>query len=218
MIFDSGSVKFRCAVGFGANGSRPSRGRRVFLPCALSSARRARSRSAACSSKAAFASRTDGGHYENLGLVELLRRGCTEIYCFDASNDNFDAIGDAVALARSEFGVEVDVKCKDMEPDAETGRASKDCVSAEIKYPGKNAPPATLYYARLVMTDEAPADVIAYHRADPHFPHDPTADQLYTDQRFEAYRALGANTARSALAQRDTSQAEGCCRRLPASG
>jgi hypothetical protein len=28
---------------------------------------------------------TDGGHYENLGLVELLRRGCTEIFCFDAS-------------------------------------------------------------------------------------------------------------------------------------
>ncbi|MGD0452988.1 MAG: patatin-like phospholipase family protein [Solirubrobacteraceae bacterium] len=161
---------------------------------------------------------TDGGHYENLGLVELLRRGCTEIYCFDASNDNFDAIGDAVALARSELGVEVDVKCKDMEPDAKTGRASKDCVSAEIKYPGKNAPAATLYYARLVMTDEVPADVIAYHRADPHFPHDPTTDQLYTDQRFEAYRALGANTARSALAQRDTSQAEGCCRRLPARG
>ena len=28
---------------------------------------------------------TDGGHYENLGLVELLRRGCTKIYCLDAS-------------------------------------------------------------------------------------------------------------------------------------
>jgi hypothetical protein len=30
---------------------------------------------------------TDGGHYENLGLVELLRRRCTEIYCIDASGD-----------------------------------------------------------------------------------------------------------------------------------
>ena len=27
---------------------------------------------------------TDGGHYENLGLVELPRRGCGTIYCFDA--------------------------------------------------------------------------------------------------------------------------------------
>ena len=33
MIFDSGSVKLRCAVGFGANGSRPSRVCPGFLPC-----------------------------------------------------------------------------------------------------------------------------------------------------------------------------------------
>ena len=39
MIFDSGSVKLRCAVGFGLNGSRPSRGGRGVLPCASSSAR-----------------------------------------------------------------------------------------------------------------------------------------------------------------------------------
>ena len=30
---------------------------------------------------------TDGGHYENLGLVEALRRGATEIIVFDASGD-----------------------------------------------------------------------------------------------------------------------------------
>ena len=36
-----------------------------------------------------------------------------------------------------------------------------------------------------------PFDVTAYHDADPTFPHHSTADQLYTDQKFEAYRALG---------------------------
>jgi hypothetical protein len=41
------------------------------------------------------------------------------------------------------------------------------------------------------MTAQAPWDVHAYHDADQTFPHDPTADQLYTDQKFEAYRALG---------------------------
>lgn len=30
---------------------------------------------------------TDGGHYDNLGLVKLLRRRCTLIYCIDASGD-----------------------------------------------------------------------------------------------------------------------------------
>ena len=51
---------------------------------------------------------TDGGHYENLGLVELLRRGCRHIYCFDASGGRQLApLGDAIALARSELGVEI---------------------------------------------------------------------------------------------------------------
>jgi hypothetical protein len=49
---------------------------------------------------------SDGGHYENLGLVELLRRRCTEIYCFDASGGtSLSNIGDAIALARSELDV-----------------------------------------------------------------------------------------------------------------
>ena len=52
---------------------------------------------------------TDGGRYENLGLVELLRRGCTRIFCLDASGGRaFEALGDAIALARSEVGVEID--------------------------------------------------------------------------------------------------------------
>lgn len=143
---------------------------------------------------------TDGGHYENLGLVELLRRGCTEIYCFDASNDNFDAVGDAVALARSELDIEVELDCKPLEVDASTRRASTDCVEGTIKYPNSNAPSARLLYARLAMTPGAPPDVVAYQRKDPRFPHDPTTDQLYTDQRFEAYRALGSRAAHTALA------------------
>ena len=57
MILDSGSVKLRCAVGFGVNGSRPSRGARGFLPCASSSARRAVSASRASASNACLASR-----------------------------------------------------------------------------------------------------------------------------------------------------------------
>jgi hypothetical protein len=46
----------------------------------------------------AFLYVTDGGHWENLGLVELLRRGCTKIYCFDAAGDKeqtFFTIGEA---------------------------------------------------------------------------------------------------------------------------
>ena len=153
---------------------------------------------------------TDGGHYENLGLVELLRRGCTEIYVFDASNDDFGAVGDAVALARSELDVELDVNYRALKPDKTTGRSATDCVAGAIAFPAtpdSEAVAGNLYYARLTMTSTSPADTQAYAAQDPHFPHDPTTDQLYTDQRFESYRSLGAEAARTALGLRERSAA-----------
>lgn len=157
---------------------------------------------------------TDGGHYENLGLVELLRRGCTEVYCFDASGgESFSELGDAVALARSELGVEIEIDPTPLVPTAtsssgqetvkEPDVASDSAVKGTFRYP---VDPDTgvvvtgvLYYARNVMTSKAPWDVRARHVEDPTFPHDPTTDQLYTDQKFESYRALGARAATRAL-------------------
>jgi Patatin-like phospholipase len=144
---------------------------------------------------------TDGGHYDNTGVMELLRRGCTEVHCFDASNDRFEAIGDLVALARSELDVEIDLDFSKLRPEPKTGLAEADCVTGTIRYPVKGAPAGRLHYARPVLTEDAPADALAYHQQDPRFPHDPTLDQLYTDQRFEAYRALGLRVARHRAAQ-----------------
>ncbi len=177
---------------------------------------------------------TDGGHYENLGLVELLRRGCTKIYCFDASGgEGFEALGDAVALARSELGVEIDIRpdplmpgsatprcampgrslrgsegagvATDSTPKAEGGAGAEEedlaaqiAVSATFSY--RDGTPGELVYARNVMSHGAPWDVRAHHLSDPSFPHNSTADQLYTDQKFESYRALGAQAGARALA------------------
>jgi hypothetical protein len=133
---------------------------------------------------------SDGGHYENLGLVELLRRGCTRIYCFDASGgETFTALGDAIALARSELGVQIKIDPSALVPSGERHLAKSDCVHARFEY--EDGTPGLLIYARTVMTADVPFDVTAYHDGDPKFPHHSTADQLYTDQKFEAYRALG---------------------------
>jgi len=139
---------------------------------------------------------TDGGHYENLGVMELLRRGCTEVYCFDASNDELDALGDMVSLARSELGVEVEIDPEEVRPN-EKGISPRDCVEGTIHYP--DGTEGRLYYARPAITEGAPADVTVYHRQNPRFPRDPTGDQLYTGQRFEAYRALGLSAGAHAV-------------------
>jgi hypothetical protein len=155
---------------------------------------------------------TDGGHYENLGLVELLRRGCTKIYCLDASGVGaggveFEALGEAITLARSELGVEIkfdseepggeDTSPAAMVPDKETHFAKRDVVTAEIKY--DDGEKGKLVYVRNTMTETAPWDVRAHHEEDPRFPNNPTIDQLYTDQKFEAYRALGSRAAMRAV-------------------
>ncbi len=151
---------------------------------------------------------TDGGHYENLGLVELLRRGCTEIYCFDASNDqDFSVLGDAVALARSELGVQIDIDPSKLAPSKEDSKdagknAAKGISEDSVEYGAiryRDGREGRLIYARCVLTAKAPWDVMAHHNEDPSFPHNSTADQLYTDQKFESYRALGAFVAADAI-------------------
>lgn len=170
---------------------------------------------------------TDGGHYENLGLVELLRRGCTEIYCFDASNDNrFSVLGDAVALARSEVGAQIEIDPSGLTPAEgqdtaaagpatgataatagqsasaagvapEKGIAADNVARGKIRY--RDGREGVLIYARCVLTADAPWDVRAHHHEDPAFPHNSTGDQLYTDQKFESYRALGEFVAGNAI-------------------
>lgn len=53
---------------------------------------------------------TDGGHYDNLGLVEALHRGAKNIVAFDASGDRPDTwftLGGAMALARTDAKVDI---------------------------------------------------------------------------------------------------------------
>jgi hypothetical protein len=168
---------------------------------------------------------TDGGHYENLGLVELLRRGCTEIYCLDASGvgadgAEFESLGEAITLARSELGVEIEFDGEEkkfaeeeapeedeaknteepedtspaaMVPDEKTHFAKRDVVTAKVRY--RTGEQGRLVYVRNAMTEAAPWDVRAHHQADSRFPNNSTIDQLYTDQKFEAYRVLGSRAA-----------------------
>ena len=163
---------------------------------------------------------TDGGHYENLGLVELLRRGCTRIYCFDASNSKtaFKDLGEAIALARNELGVAIHIDPRPLKPDEKTGFAETDTVLGTFTYrkkPGDKGDPitGTLIYAHNVLTkppdpteppqppadDDDPWDVYAYQEVDPKFPHNSTVDQLYTDQKFEGYRVLGEVAGKRAI-------------------
>ena len=60
---------------------------------------------------------TDGGHYDNLGLVEALRRGVSNIVVLDASGDKANTwftLGGAIKLARADAGVEIELDPRTM--------------------------------------------------------------------------------------------------------
>jgi hypothetical protein len=145
---------------------------------------------------------TDGGHYENLGLVEALRRGATEIVAFDASGDPPDSwvtFGEAVQTARADLGVEIDLDPSTMRPAKGSERAPTLVVKGTCTYP--NGVTATLLYCKLALPEKATAswDVYAWKSGHPAFPNDPTIQQLYGDREFEAYRRLGELAAAMAV-------------------
>jgi hypothetical protein len=137
---------------------------------------------------------TDGGHYENLGLVEALRRGATEIIAFDASGDapnSWSAFGQAVETARADLGVQIELDPTPMAPRRGSDRAPSLVAKGICRYP--DGAHATLVLCKLAVPAELPAswDVAAWAHGHPTFPHDSTAQQLYGDREFEAYRRLG---------------------------
>ncbi len=160
---------------------------------------------------------SDGGHWENLGLVELLRRGCTKIYCFDASGDSpetFQRLSDAVSLARTELGVELGeidpYRIKATDADAESSedesgkksqplwRAQADHVVHPFVYE-ETGRKGCIVYCKTAVTNDAPFDVREYQERNRAFPNHSTADQFFDEDQFEAYRALGYHTAFKAV-------------------
>jgi hypothetical protein len=149
---------------------------------------------------------TDGGHWENLGLVELLRRGCTLIVCFDASEDGrtpLRALGQAMALARDELSVDFAVSSDTSDTADTTGdlvagsaasasspQAAK-AISAKVAFRYPNGRDGVLVVAKNVLPVDAPRDVLAYAAVDRAFPSDTTLNQFFDDEHFDAYRELG---------------------------
>lgn len=145
---------------------------------------------------------TDGGHYDNLALVEALRRGATDVYVFDASGDTvttWSTLGQAIALARSELGAEIDIEPEEM---VEDGKVVRPWVTGSFTYTwDARQPPreGRIHVCKLGVWPGAPWDVQAYAVRHPTFPTDSTVQQLYDDEEFEAYRALGQAATKEML-------------------
>lgn len=142
---------------------------------------------------------TDGGHFDNMGLYELVRRRCQEIVICDAEQDDgpvFDGIGMAIRKCRIDFGVEIELDLNQMAVDAATRLSRTHWITGTIRYPETgNAEPGTLLYIKSSITGQEAADVYNYRLQHTAFPQDSTTDQWFTESQFESYRRLGQQVA-----------------------
>jgi len=159
---------------------------------------------------------TDGGHIENIGLYELLRRRCKVIIAVDAEADGQMAFGSFNVLERYaliDLGVRIDLPWQsitnatkeigaqiDKTGDCEK-RTGPHVAVGEICYPGDRK--GILIYIKSSITGDENDYIFHYKKRYGAFPHETTADQLFSEEQFESYRALGFHAAYRFFDRRD---------------
>lgn len=144
---------------------------------------------------------SDGGHFENLGLYEMVLRRCHYIVLSDAGADPdfaFEDLGNAIRKIRTDLGVPIDIEEMSMLRRAPDGPMNEGryVATATIRYTavdGEDAKDGLLIYLKpgIYQDDYFPRDVFNYAQQSKLFPHEPTSDQFFSESQFESYRALG---------------------------
>ena len=160
---------------------------------------------------------TDGGHIENLGIYELLRRRCRVIIAVDAEADPQMAFGSFNTLERYaliDMGIRIDLPWQKIADESlatskaidDKGDTPKDkgphCAIGEITYP--NDRKGILVYIKASLTGDENDYIFDYKKRYSDFPHETTLDQWFTEEQFEAYRALGFHAAYGLFSGTDT--------------
>jgi hypothetical protein len=150
---------------------------------------------------------SDGGHFENLGLYEMIRRRCRYIVVSDAGADPecaFSDLGGAVRKVKIDFDVDIsfdalDISSRDREIKTQRAYAIGTIEYPESRYSGSEPedPEARkrrtgrLLYIKPSYFGLLPVDVRSYAEVSKTFPHESTADQFFSESQFESYRRLG---------------------------
>jgi hypothetical protein len=142
---------------------------------------------------------TDGGHYDNLGLVEGLRSRPKTLILIDGSGDpedEFPAMGDAIATARIDLRIEIDF---DPTPLQRKDRAHPDFAwtTAWATYPD-NGGTCEIQYLKCLLPAGLTWDLQSYQLRNPNFPATSQKYEMYDEFDFEAFRQLGYLLARGA--------------------
>lgn len=158
----------------------------------------------------AYVQLSDGGHFENLGIYELVRRKVDFLLISDASQDegfSFEDLANAIERVRVDFGVNLRFQHDDYDlSHVIPGSATSDNPAGQnfveryhlstrgyaigtIEYP--DASKGVVVYIKSTLTRGLPGDLYGYKSRNPAYPHQTTLDQFFDEEQFEAYRELG---------------------------
>ena len=182
------------------------------------------------SDKPGFIELSDGGHFDNLGVYELIRRRCGLIVVCDGGEDpagSYEAFTSVMTMIREDFGVKVDVdrfvgreasgpaglvaRSRDDEYPKAAEFAKKGFFLATLTYGVPTAGIADretvgparglVIYMKATMLRGLGLPSRGYKGANPAFPYEPTSDQFFSPEQFEAYRDVGRQITRQMLVE-----------------
>ena len=147
---------------------------------------------------------SDGGHFENLGLYEMVLRRCHYIVVSDAGQDpvcSFSDLGGAVRKVRIDLGIPIvfedPISIFARSDEKVQNLGGRSCAIGKIRYSvvdGNGVEDGVLIYVKPACYGEEPRDIYEYFKSNEAFPHESTADQFFSEAQFESYRMLGAHT------------------------
>jgi hypothetical protein len=154
---------------------------------------------------------SDGGHFENLGLYEMIRRRCRCIVVSDAGCDpdyGFEDLGNAVRKIAIDLGVYITFDTlRQLKARSKDGSVIEGAYYAVGVIDYKTAPEweaeggepirkgevenGYILYIKPGYHGTEGAGIVAYANAHKTFPHETTGDQFFSESQFESYRTLG---------------------------
>lgn len=178
---------------------------------------------------------SDGGHFENLAIYELVRRRCGLIIVCDGGQDIASSYHDLVVAAQrvsQDFGATVhfdmqvkksvdnefvasspaqmiaDAKLTDYPKGAEF--AEKGYFVGRIDYGkrGGNGWPESgiLIYMKSALIKSMAIGAKGYRGAHHDFPNETTGDQFFDEEQFEAYREVGYRICEQMMTELDLAE------------
>lgn len=163
---------------------------------------------------------SDGGHFDNLGLYEMVLRRCRRIVVSDAGADEkfvFDDLGMAIRKIFIDFGIRVVIDSMGLFPRSATAKPDQQryCAVGRILYSeiDQGAEDGEFVYFKPAFYGDEPRDIYNYAVTNDAFPHQSTLDQFFSESQLESYRGLGEYAVNQVAGVKGTSAEQDEARR-----